>query len=542
MVKNTVIANKVKQSVHCKMRLLRYTRNDVLSIFVLLFMYLQVNAQKDISELKGKELNNRVRLNFIPVAMPDNARFTESTMGLVGLHYQIPFNDWLYGGAGFHFAVTGDQGGLFTLGAELGINKKIVDNLYFDANFHFGGGGGYRILVNDGAFINPNIGLQYKKKNYGFGVQFSHLNFYTGSIKDNSLSFFVEIPSIFRYTDYENANQKFTNTLGNDSYWKRPVVKNTQQVRFDFFFPFGESKKDNGDPLDTTLYVLGFEYQKYVNENTFLFAHTDAIYKGLRAGFMDLFVGAGYHPYQSKYINVFGKLAVGAAGGRIAPEGGLTVYPSAGLDLKISDNLALSGHGGYYRALDGDFEAYTLGFGLKYMNLSSGTETSDGTLNTNFKTQGISASIQNQTYFEVQKTDDPNNILVADLQLLALNFTYDIFKNVYLIGEAGFAYGGRSGGYAHGLAGFGVKTNTFLSHKVNAFVNITGGAAGGAGVDTGEGIVVRPTLGFNYFATNNFAFHISGGKLYSPFGNVNSNNFNIGISYNFASLKNNTDK
>ena len=69
----------------------------------------------------------------------------DATMGLVGLHYQIPFNDWLYGGAGFHYAVTGDQGGLFTLGAELGVTKKIYKNLYFDGNIHFGGGGGYRV-------------------------------------------------------------------------------------------------------------------------------------------------------------------------------------------------------------------------------------------------------------------------------------------------------------------------------------------------------------------------------------------------------------
>ena len=38
----------------------------------LLFVTTTVCSQKDISELKGKELNNRVRLNFIPVSMPDN--------------------------------------------------------------------------------------------------------------------------------------------------------------------------------------------------------------------------------------------------------------------------------------------------------------------------------------------------------------------------------------------------------------------------------------------------------------------------------------
>ena len=250
---------------------------------------------------------------------------------------------------------------------------------------------------------------------------------------------------------------------------------------------------------------------------------------------MDVFVGGGYHSYQSKYIYIFGKLGIGAAGGRIAREGGLTVYPSAGIDLKLSNKIALSGHGGYLKALDGDFEAYTIGFGIKYMNHSGGTENTNFS-NLKLNTQGISVSVQNQSYFDVQKTDDLDDILIDNLQLIATQFNYDIFKNVYVIGEAGFAYGGRSGGYAHGLAGLGFKTNNIFNNKVNAFINLAGGAAGGAGVDTGEGIVIRPTAGINYELINNLALKVSGGKLYAPFGNVNSNNLNIGLSFNFATL------
>ena len=507
-------------------------------VLILLLVVLNSFAQKDITGLKGKELHNSIRINYMSISIPtDDFAGWDKEMGLVGLKYLVPINDWLYGGAGFHFAVTGDQGGLFTLGAELGINKKIYKNIYADASFHFGGGGGYRIFVNDGAFYNTNLGLQYKKNNYSFGVQYSHLDFFTGEIKDNTLSVFVEIPSVLHFANYDDAQQEFINNNNSkDSFWKKPSTKNVQQVRFDFFRPTGNSKSDSGaDLTNSTLYVLGFEYQKYVNEKTFLFAHTDAIYKGLRAGFMDVFVGGGYHPYQSKYIDIFGKLGIGAAGGRIAREGGLTVYPSAGIDLKLSNKIALSGHGGYLKALDGDFEAYTIGFGIKYMNHSGGTENTNFS-NLKLNTQGISVSVQNQSYFDVQKTDDLDDILIDDLQLIATQFNYDIFKNVYVIGEAGFAYGGRSGGYAHGLAGLGFKTNSILNDKLNAFINLTGGAAGGAGVDTGEGIVVRPTAGINYELVNNLALKVSGGKLYAPFGNVNSNNLNIGLSFNFATL------
>ncbi|PKH53035.1 hypothetical protein CXF68_11785 [Tenacibaculum sp. Bg11-29] len=518
-------------------RLLRFTRNDVFLSFSFCLLFFTLHSQENLSNLKGKELHNKVRLNFIPVEMPtDKFPNLKPTMGLAGLHYQIPINDWLYGGAAFHFATTGDQGGLFTLGAEIGVNKKLYKNIYFDANFHFGGGGGYRNLVNDGGFINPNIGLQYKKNNYSFGIQYSHLNFYSGEIKSNSVSFFVEIPSLLRFTDYNKAHQEFiTNNLSSDNFWSKSIVKNAQQVRFDFFKPIGNSKKDNGTALNETLYVIGFEYQKYLNENIFLFAHTDAIYKGLRAGFMDLFFGAGYHPYQSKYINIFTKLGIGAAGGRVAPEGGLMVYPSAGIDLKISKKLALSGHAGYYRAIAGDLEAYTVGFGLKYFGLNGGT-TSNEKKHTNFYTQGLRIEIQNQLYFDVAKTDDKFKAKEIDLQLIGLKVNYDLNKWLYIAGEASFAYGGRSGGYAHGLVGGGIYSPRFLNRKARGFIELMAGAGGGAGVDTDEGIIIRPTLGLSYDITNGIAILASGGKYYSPFGNVKSNNINIGLSFNLSTL------
>ena len=504
-----------------------------LLLFLCSFLYTHTSfSQENIATLKGTVLKNAIRLNFIPVQMPtDFDSSLKPTMGLMGLQYQIPINNWLYGGVGMYAAVTGDQGGLFTLGVTLGINKQLYNNFYLDASFHFGGGGGYRYLINDGAFINPNIGLQYKQEKFNVGIQYSHVNFYSGEIKSNSVSFFIEIPSVLKFTDYSNAQKDFiASSLTDTDFWKTPVTKNVQQLRFDFFKPIGNSRKDNAnnqEPLTETLAVLGFEYQKYISNTTFVFAHTDAIYKGLRAGFMDLFFGVGYHPYQSKNINLFTKLAIGAAGGRIAPEGGLMIYPSAGIDFKISNKIALSSHAGYYRAIAGDLEAYTFGFGIKYLGANGGTEN-----HTSFRTQGIRIGIQNQTYLNVLKTDSPT----IDLQLLGLQVNFDLNTTFYLIGEVGFAYDGKSGGYAHGMAGIGVYSPYFLKNKVRAHFEAMAGAAGGAGVDTGEGIVIRPSIGLSYTLTNAVSLQSSIGKFITPFGELKSTNISIGLSFGLATL------
>ncbi len=509
-----------------------------ISLILLAFSGNTQNTQ-NLSMLKGTEVNTGIRLQYLSVDMPVGqiAFPLEDKMGIMSLHYLVYLKDWLYTGIGMKGAAFGDQSGLFTLGVDLGVNKKIYNNLYLDANVHFGGGGGFRSLVNGGAIIQPNIGLQYKAKNFSFGAQYSHFNFFTGVIKSDAISFFIEIPSILKYADYKDAGKKFTGeNLSSENFWYRPAVKNVKQVRFNFLYPIRDSREDlvaNNAFLRRTLYVIGFEYQRYLSSNLFLYAHTDTVYKGLTAGFMDLFFGTGYNFIDTKLINLFGKFGLGAAGGRIKQEGGFAMFPSAGFDLKLNKNVALSLSGGYLRYLDGSFEAYSTGFGIKYFGLSGGSKEpfSEKSIR-KVKTKGFRIGVENQTLFNVSR----RVVFDTNIQSIALKPYYDISKRFYLMGEASFAYDGNSGGYAHGVFGVGLKTNTFLNDKVSGFFEFAIGAAGGARVDTEEGIVVRPTIGINYHISDAFTFMISGGQFISPYGSVNSTNLNAGISYNLSFL------
>jgi hypothetical protein len=493
-----------------------------------------------LDDLEGKELHNKIRLNYILIHQPDEqiGYQLDPTMGFIGLNYNFPLNNWLYTGAGFHTAITGDQGGLFTLGINLGVNKKLYKNLYFDANVHFGGGGGFRSLVNGGGIIYPNAGLQYKKNGYSFGVQYGYMNFFTGIQKNDNISFFIEIPTLVRTSSYKNAQKTFTVNNSIDDFWKKLAVKSVQQLTFDYFFPIGMSRADittepSYRPLNETLSILGFEYQRYLNPNTFVYVHADAMYAGLVSGFMDLFFGVGKNFIETKHVNFFAKMGIGAAGGRIYPEGGLTMYPNAGFDVRLTNHLGISVHGGYHRAIGGTFEAYTAGFSLKYYGLSGGiTDPFSGEVSSKIKTRGIGIGVQNQTYFNVAKDAGPN----LDLQMIALKILYDLNKRFYFVGEASFAYEGESGGYAHGIFGLGIRSNRFIKNKFSTYIELLAGVAGGAGVDTGEGILVRPNIGINYYVNDNFNFTVAAGRTATPFGNVNSTNINLGFTYSLSIL------
>lgn len=476
--------------------------------------------------------------------MPVNKN-TDKTMALGGLHYQVPIAKNIYGGTNVHAALFGDQGGLFALGLELGTLQKIHSNLYLDANFNFGGGGGYRNLINKGAFINPNIGIAYHFPKLHLGVQFSHFNFYTGSIKSNALSFYVEVPTNLVVSTY-NSRNKIVSVAKNTAP-KSKVKRSAFVIKLDQYFPFGKTRKDaeqHNELLRNTLNLVGFEYQKYISYNSFLFLHTDAMYKGLVAGFMDVFGGIGYEPVQNKHISIFTKLGIGAAGGRIRAEGGATIYPSFGIDYHLTKKTSLFAHAGYTRALDGFFEAYTLGGGIKFNSFSSGRINNyTAQKPTKIKTTGVRISLQHQTYFKLSRMiREP-----LDLHLLALQVNYDINTYLYLVGQAAFAYESTykgtdkqselgAGGYADGMVGFGFYSPIFAKEKIQLFTELLTGAGGGAGIDTGEGIIIKAKIGGYVRLNDQLSIIASAGKVVSPSFNINSNNINIGLSVDFSSL------
>ena len=520
-------------------------------IFTLIASINSFSQELNLDNLKTFSLNNNIRLNHIFINQPDitycyNPPECTSTytlkpkMGLLGFNYNISLNDWLYTGAGFHGASIGDQGGLFTLGVNLGVKLPIYKNLFFDANIHFGGGGGFRSLVNGGAIVYPSAGLKYSTKHFAFGAQYGMVDFTNGIQGGDNFSFFVEIPTSIKAASYANSNKKYEVIETDDVFWDKPASKTVQLIKFDFFFPRGETRNDglgnfnNTTPITQTLQLIGFEYQRYVDRNTFLYAHVDTMYKGLRSGFMDVFVGIGNNFIETEYVNLYAKMGIGAAGGRIFPENGLTMYPSAGLDIKFSEHFGLSLHGGYHRSIGATFEALTAGVGFKYLGLNGGhTDPNSGEKAKYIKTQGISIGVQNQTYFKVAILDRAKD---PDLQQIALKINYDINRRFYVAAETSFAYDGGAGGYAHGIFGLGVKSNRFAQGYFSLFAEAAAGVAGGGGVDSGEGLLLRPTAGINYHVNDNLNFNISGGQIKSVFGNVNSTNINVGLTYSLSIL------
>jgi hypothetical protein len=506
-------------------------------IFLLLSSFF-TKAQDEplrISNLNGYIGENIIKVNYLTVKVQSiNPNKVEIPMGTIGVHYDFTINKHFYAGMGMFAAVDGDQGGLFTLGAEIGFQQHLLGNVYLDTDIHFGGGGGYRYLVKDGGFINYNIGLKYNTSKLSLGLQYSYFNFYNGYIKSSGISGFVSIPTKLIFTDYEKANKEFVLDKNNSDYfWNRSASKNGLSLRFDHFFPIGATKNEFNVPIDNVLYLLGFEYDHYINRKTFSYIHMDAMYKGLESGFMDMFLGIGYEPIQTKSLKVFAKIGAGASGGRVEREGGLSIYPNIGLEKTIHKNISVTFHSGYMAAPFGNFEAYTLGYGIKYNTYDNGTFHTDFKDEVRIKTHGIRVSLQNQTYYKAASKDN----IDRDLQLLVLQINEDFSEHLYITGQAAFTYEGEAGGYADGMIGFGYYAPRIINRKIEFNLETLVGVCGGAGISTGSGIASKTKLGFNYFLSPKFNIHTSIGKMIAPKGRLNSTILSFGFSFNLAKLR-----
>lgn len=283
-----------------------------------------------------------------------------------------------------------------------------------------------------------------------------------------------------------------------------------------------------------TIRLAGFELANYFNDNWFAFLKVDGAFDGIKAGFMDVFLGGGYLlPINKNNTNILAKFGVGAAGGGgIDSQGGFLLYPDISIEQRIFNDFFLSLNTGMVLSPNSHFNTTSYGFGVKYYVERSGIK-SDKTF-TSGKFKGFEVIVKHDLYIDASRD---RNIPTEDLHQIALQINFDLTKNIFVAGQTAFASFGNAGAYAEGIVGFGARTNPFLNDKVTAFGQILAGAAGGGDISTGEGLVFKPSAGLNYRLNNNLSLRAAAGYVKAKGGALNSIMFNFGLKYHLSFLK-----
>ena len=515
----------------------------ILAFLLILIQSQIVFSQEHITIPEKFSQTGFVNLDYVSIQMPLNEFGNpEKNMGLTGVHYNLLLNKSIYTGLGFYGSVNGERGGLFTLGLNLGIKKDITDKLFIDSGFHFGGGGGAGAPDGGGAFILPHVNLGYQFKNFSTTLGYSAINFFDkGNITSSQFRLGIQIPLSYEYTNFKNREKYFSTKKLKKTQWDSVAEKISFLIHLDNLSPYGDSQFTDFTSLNgKTIRLAGFEIASYFTDNWFAYFRADGAYHGIRGGYMDLFIGGGYKfSFNKNRTNILTKFAIGAGGGGGADTGGgVLIYPDISLEQQLLKDIFITINKGYLLNPNQHFTSSTLGFGLKYYVHQQGIKQKNNTYYSSAKFKGLEISFGQEMYLDAEKDKLPNGDLIPteNLYQLALQLNLFVTKNIYLAGHTSFANFGNAGAYAEGLVGVGYQTNPILNNKVQIYAQILAGAAGGGWISTGQGLIFKPSIGFNYLLNDKLSLKTSVGRVKARGGNLNSTSFNVGLNYRISFL------
>ncbi|MDG2194036.1 MAG: hypothetical protein P8K77_04125 [Polaribacter sp.] len=508
-----------------------------LLLVLILCHSLALFAQENNSIPRKQTQKGFLTIDYASVKMPtDKFADPENNMGLAGVHYNLWLNKSIYGGLGFYGSIHGKRGGLFTLGANLGIKKKLFEQLFLDTGFHIGGGGGASAPDGGGAFIMPHANLGYQFKTFTAFAGYSAINFFDkGNINSQQLNIGLQIPVSFDHTSFASKEKTHAfNTLKTTD-WNQTSNRISLLFHLNNLSVIGNSQNIGGSTLvGNTIRLAGFELNAHINNNWFAFFRADGAYHGIPAGYMDILLGGGYHfSFNNNSTHIISKFGVGAGGGGgVDTQGGFLISPDISLEQKIHKGLHISINKGYLLTPNSHFIASTYGIGLKYYAHTNGILSKENTVFTKVKLKGIQITIQQEMYFNAKRESNPTE----NLQQISLQGNLFLNRYMYVAGQTSFANFGNAGAYAEGIVGLGINSNPIFHKKITAFAQLLGGAAGGGDISTGQGLIIKPSIGFNYELNDKLSIRTSVGKATAKGGKLNSTSVAFGLSYNISFL------
>ncbi|MFV0247621.1 MAG: hypothetical protein ACK5H1_01485 [Tenacibaculum sp.] len=465
------------------------------------------------------------QLNFLSIDMPEG----EANMDFAGLHYNLKINHLGYIGIGFYGAVGGIRGGFFSLGVNAGMQKYLSQKLFIDTGIHFGGGGGVAAPDGGGAFILPHINLGYQFKHFSTTAGYSYINFFDGgAIKSSQLAIAVQVPLAFNVANFSLREKEYNfNSMYNNAL-------NTNSKPISLLFHLNNANITKGNYKGKTISLAGIELSLYLLPRFFFFAKADGAYHGIKAGYMDIFIGGGYELSINKNrTNLLAKFGLGAGGGGgVDTRGGLLFYPDFSLQQKLFNNVYASVNKGYIITPNSNFTSSTYGMALKYYLNKKGTTTARFTKPSKAKLKGLKAAVKQDLYLNAQREGG----FSQNLHQISLQVNFFFNKYIYGIGQTSFANFGNAGAYAEGIIGLGLSLNNSTDKSAAVFVQILSGAAGGGGISTGQGLIVKPSIGVDYKLSKYLSLRVATGRVKAISDRLNAQFFNLGISYRLAFL------
>ncbi len=475
----------------------------------------------------GKVLDKTLDLSYEAINLPDSEK-----MGLAGGNYLVKAYKYLDFGLGVYGAVRGKRGGFFTGGAQLKSQFSLSPVTFLGVEGFIGGGGGGSapqgggLMLRGASFVGAVYGANELKLGY------SYITFPNGDI--SSEQWFLGYAYRFKSLHFPGWSNKALSINVVTGLTDRLAITPKQfSFQTSFYFPTADNKTVSGETLTQRLDVIGVRYQSLISKKLWFDFETGGAMGGGIDGFAQVFSGMNYKQPISKRVTWSSGISLGAAGGgRVSTGGGSMLKMYTGSDVQINKNWILYSHIGLITAPGGEFTAasFNINLGRTYNSLTVGgaIKFSDASSAVNKRKFRIRPGIQSYSSYRrhSRKSSDVVNHPVSSVQIKLDSF---FTKTLFFTGHAIGAFDGKAGGYAVGLVGAGFQFLPFAN------IEFLVGAAGGGGIDVGNGEVIQPMLNAEIPLNKAWSIEPGVGYIHAISGGLSSWVSNFGLSYRFSS-------
>lgn len=443
-------------------------------------------------------------------------------LGLVGTAYTVDLGGGLAFGPAAFGAVSGQRGGLFTLGAELAYRRPLFGSLRAEAGVFVGGGGGGAAPVGDGMMLRPHLDLLVDLGPFNVGVSWSRVRFVGSPIDSTQVGLVFSANTDFSYIPRDRMNLPVA-AIG------RPGAGfDRVQGVMGVYRPQGSSRRVGGGSLPDSIGYAGIRAERAFNGIGYWGLEANVGTQGGVTGYVEYLGTLGAETGIGDQLFTVGtRVALGmGGGGGVDTAGGLLGKASVYGAMRLTRDLAVTLEAGYTRAARGDFKAAHGAASLMWIFDDAGNVFSPSrTTRTEFVTG-------------VEQVDaarrDGSTRRLSTVVLKANRF---LDRNLYITGQARSAIEGGAGGFSTGLFGFGWQQQMGSwagGPGWHVGLEALAGAGGGGGVDVRGGALIQPNVYLGVDLSPSTSLRVSAGQLRAQRGELKSTTVDVSLVFAFG--------
>ena len=428
-------------------------------------------------------------------------------VGLVGASYLVDIGG-LPGvslGPAVYGAVSGDRGGLFTLGGELAWRQRVFGPVGVELGIYVGGGGGGGAPQGSGLMLRPHADLVWDLGAVALGLSVSRVRFSNGLVGSTQIGLVLNASNDFRFIPAERMGDPvFSGGRAGLGFDRVQFVAGVYRT------PAGRLLRD-GDPLPRTISLLGIRAEQAWGRNAFWGIEANRAARGGVGGYAEMLGSAGFETEVVRdSVTLGGRIALGAGGGGgVSTGGGLLAKAAVYGVVRLSSDLGVSLEAGAARAPNGNFRAVQ---GSAALVWALDSPDIGGAAARPSRTDFSAGAIAH----DARRSDGSTRSLRA----ITLKVDRFLTPGFYVSGEALGAAGGNASGYSGALVGAG--WNQRFGPRFHAGAELLAGASGGGGVASG-GVLFQPRIYAGVQITPTLALRVGAGRIKTTSGPLDSN-------------------